>query len=450
MQLLYDAVATACALQRVAYFTGRAFRGLGGSDRGHRLRGAESPSGSAGPGSAHPWDRQRPPGGEHRLPAIVESHCPVLLVPPGTGRDGGTVDKAISAWIEKVQCIDGHPPLEASHTSEAMPMTRPKSILVATDLNDLDFLLPVAIDQARMAGAMIWLLHVIPPEAYASIESGAYPLGGKDKEYRDAEAALVKAAAELRRMNLACAYEVRRWYPVDEIKDFIREHSVERLILGTSGRGKLGKLLIGSVAEQLIRSLDIPVCTVGPHFEAFAPNRPRRIVFAFSLRHHPEHSLGFAVDLAAASSAELIVLHVTEQDRGDEGLVAGAMSKIEELLRGIPSSQVRPQIRIRSGEPADEIVAECKVLRPESLILSASSTSPASARFRAGVVYRVISQAPCPTFTLPSGPKTKHGGNYREFSQVHGPFVGRRRSLVLRMRLVTVSRFQRVKHLYQL
>ena len=52
-------------------------------------------------------------------------------------------------------------------------MPRPKSILMATDLNDLDFLLPVAIDQAKMTGAMIWLLHVIPPQAYVSIESGA-------------------------------------------------------------------------------------------------------------------------------------------------------------------------------------------------------------------------------------------------------------------------------------
>jgi nucleotide-binding universal stress UspA family protein len=41
--------------------------------------------------------------------AIVESHCPVLLVPPGTGRDGGTIDKAIYAWMEKVRCIDGEP-----------------------------------------------------------------------------------------------------------------------------------------------------------------------------------------------------------------------------------------------------------------------------------------------------------------------------------------------------
>ena len=295
-------------------------------------------------------------------------------------------------------------------------MTRPKSILVATDLNDLDFLLPVAIDQARMTGAMIWLLHVIPPQAYVSIESGAYPFVGKEKEYRTAEAALAKVALALREKNLACAYEVRRWYPVDEIKAFIREHSIKRLIVGTSSRGKWGKLLIGSVAEELIRSLEIPVCTVGPHFKPLAQNQPRRILISLSLHHHPEHSLRFAVDLAALLPAELTVLHVTEQDLGDEALAAGAMCKIDELLREIHPTQVKPHIRIRHGEPAEEIVAECAALGPELLVLSAFPASPVIARFRAGVAYRAIAQAPCPTFTLRSGSKTKRNGTYREFS----------------------------------
>ena len=70
------------------------------------------------------------------------------------------------------------------NTTHLPSMSWPKSILVATDLNDLDSLLPVAIDQARVTGAMIWLLHVIPPEAYVSIEAGAYPFVGKEKEYR--------------------------------------------------------------------------------------------------------------------------------------------------------------------------------------------------------------------------------------------------------------------------
>jgi len=305
--------------------------------------------------------------------------------------------------------------MNSTHVSS---MTRPKSILVATSLNDLDLLLPVAIEQARNTGAMIWLLHVIPPEAYVSIEAGAYPFVGKEKEYRAAEAALVKVASELREKNLPCAYEVRRWYPVDEIKGFIREHSVKRLIVGTSGRGKLGKLLIGSVAEQLIRSLDIPVCTLGPHFKPPSPNRPHRILFALSLRHHPEHSLKFAVDLAAGSAADLTVLNVAEQDLGDEGLAAGAMSKIEELLKEIQPTQVQPQIRIRSGEPAEEILAECTASGPQLLVLSAFLASPLSAKFRTGVAYRVIAKAPCPIFTLRSGSKTRANGNYREFSDV--------------------------------
>jgi nucleotide-binding universal stress UspA family protein len=304
------------------------------------------------------------------------------------------------------------------NTMHLSSMSRPKSILVATDLNDLDFLLPVAVDQARMTGAMIWLLHVIPPEAYASVEAGAYPFVGKEKAYRAAEAALGKAKQELKEKDLACAYEVRRWHPVDEIKGCIREHGIDRLIVGTSSRGKLGKLLVGSVAEELIRSLDIPVCTVGPHFKPRAQNRPRRILLTLSLRHHPEPALRFAFDLAAGLPAELTVLHISEQDLGDQGLAAGAMSKIQELLRGIRSASVKPQIRIRCGEPGEEIIAECTAQNPELLVLGAISASPLSAKFRTGVAYRVIAEAPCPTFTLRSGAKTRPGGNYREFSRV--------------------------------
>jgi nucleotide-binding universal stress UspA family protein len=49
---------------------------------------------------------------------IVESQCPVLLVPLGTGRNNGTIDEAIYAWVEKVRCMDGEPPLDSSARNE--------------------------------------------------------------------------------------------------------------------------------------------------------------------------------------------------------------------------------------------------------------------------------------------------------------------------------------------
>jgi nucleotide-binding universal stress UspA family protein len=288
---------------------------------------------------------------------------------------------------------------------------RPKAILVATDLNDLDFLLPLAIDQAKMTGAMIWLLHVIPPDAYVSAESGVFPLTKKEKAFRDAEAVLAKVTNELKAQNLACAYEVRRWYPVDRVIDFVHERGIKRLILGTSSRGKLGKLLLGSVAEELIRSLDIPVCTVGPHFKPMPERSPRQVIFATSLRHDPEKSFHFAVELAAGMAAELTVLYVLEQDHMDDGIYAEAMSSIDEMLRGAKQKNLVSRIRIRYGEPAEEIVSECSALGPELLILGALPASRMAANFRTGVVYRVIAQAPCPTFTLRTWAKAKQGQN---------------------------------------
>jgi nucleotide-binding universal stress UspA family protein len=50
--------------------------------------------------------------------AIVESYCPVLLVPAGTDHSGGTIDEAIYAWVEKVRCINGQPPAGMSNSAE--------------------------------------------------------------------------------------------------------------------------------------------------------------------------------------------------------------------------------------------------------------------------------------------------------------------------------------------
>jgi nucleotide-binding universal stress UspA family protein len=146
---------------------------------------------------------------------------------------------------------------------------------------------------------------------------------------------------------------------------------------------------------------------------------PSRVIFATSLRHDPEKSFHFAVEVAAGMAAELTVLYVLEQDHMEDGIYAEAVSVIDEMLKGAKEKNLVSRIRIRYGEPAEEIVSECSALGPELLILGAVPASPMAANFRTGVVYRVIAQAPCPTFTLRTETKAKQRQNGCASSAMH-------------------------------
>lgn len=55
--------------------------------------------------------------------------------------------------------------------------------------------------------------------------------------------------------------------PVDRILDYIKHSHIDLVVMGTHGRGPVGHLLLGSVAERLVRRSPVPVLTVKGHVE---------------------------------------------------------------------------------------------------------------------------------------------------------------------------------------
>jgi nucleotide-binding universal stress UspA family protein len=92
--------------------------------------------------------------------------------------------------------------------------------------------------------------------------------------------------------------------------DAAAEHGADLVVMGTHGRTGAARLLMGSVAEQVIRHAPSSVLTVHP--EASPEAFPRRILVTTDFSPLAERALGPGVALADASGAQLTLAHVRD------------------------------------------------------------------------------------------------------------------------------------------
>ena len=71
-------------------------------------------------------------------------------------------------------------------------------------------------------------------------------------------------AQRARDLGIHCRVVVRPGLPADEILTFLRSQKIDCVIMGAHTPGPIGKLLVGSVAEAVLRSANVPVNIVGP------------------------------------------------------------------------------------------------------------------------------------------------------------------------------------------
>jgi nucleotide-binding universal stress UspA family protein len=60
--------------------------------------------------------------------------------------------------------------------------------------------------------------------------------------------------------------------PVDRILDYINDSHIDLVVMGTHGRGPVGHLLLGSVAERMVRRSPVPVLTVKGEGDSSRPD----------------------------------------------------------------------------------------------------------------------------------------------------------------------------------
>jgi nucleotide-binding universal stress UspA family protein len=287
----------------------------------------------------------------------------------------------------------------------------PSVILVATDLSDLERLIPFALQQAQQTSARIILLHVLSAGAGTGPDPMGMPSydpsGAIDFAIRTLEPWRMKARGQ----DIACDAIVREGYPAQQIVTAARQFRADRLLLGTRSRSKVSKLLLGSVAEQVLRSVNLPVMTVGPeaHLEVTGDARQRVVLHATTLRETSSPSAALACQIAAQQRAKLVLLHVLPpladmaRDRLPTGLDSTAMRELRILAAETGSADsccAEIETRVAHGHPAIEILAASSELGADLIVLGSTHRSAFHSLTHDRTVVRVLAHARCPVLTL--------------------------------------------------
>ena len=139
-------------------------------------------------------------------------------------------------------------------------------ILVPTDFSPgSDAALAWARDLAEQYAARLSLLHVVTdPRAVGVLTPEVYvPPAPETRErlLREARARLERALPADERRRLALTVDARIGDVAENILETAREQHVDLIVMGTRGRHGLAHLLLGSVAERVLRHATCPVLT---------------------------------------------------------------------------------------------------------------------------------------------------------------------------------------------
>ncbi|HVK76881.1 MAG TPA: universal stress protein [Kofleriaceae bacterium] len=144
------------------------------------------------------------------------------------------------------------------------------TILVPHDFSGCaDRAAALAHDVAKVHGARVVLLHVVQLPVLMADSEGVVgppdtevPMPARDYAMLGARTKLAELADRLGRDGVAVDLQVVEGDPTREIAASVARDRADLIVMGTHGRTGLAHAALGSVAETVVRTSDVPVLTV--------------------------------------------------------------------------------------------------------------------------------------------------------------------------------------------
>jgi len=286
-----------------------------------------------------------------------------------------------------------------------IPRVRFDKILFATDFSEASrHAQRYAVALARLFDSRLFALHVESPSGSLTPYGELSPyLSDKMREVSDYQMRALQESLEKEGIPFACLLE--QGNIKETISEIIRQYSIDLVVLGTHGRQGMSRTLLGSTAESVFRSINVPVLTVGPHSDPFDPRQPiGHIVFATDFTADSEAAAPYALSLAEQFHAGLTVMHVAPEGAcltpDKEQMERYLHEKLRHLVPQFECEWCNVEYIVETGDAVDCVLAVADERRTDLIILGVHNAISFMSHLPGRTAYQIICEASCPVLTV--------------------------------------------------
>ena len=264
---------------------------------------------------------------------------------------------------------------------------------------------------AEASGAQITLAGVYPYEDHPSrAASNAY----RDYLRDDAQTTLDRLRDGLDGAGHVATVAIADVSPARALQELAEREGADLIVLGSSHRGKLGRVLAGTTAERLLHGAPCPVAVVPHGFNTGADTPIETIAVGHDGSDEAGAALAAAVVTSQALGTALRVVRVfSPTDYGRPAVAFGfatvmpsddlqglAQQGLDKTMEALPEG-VEAESVLVTGDPVRDLVDQST--RADLLFLGSRGYGPHRAVLLGSVSGRVVCDAACPVIVVPRG-----------------------------------------------
>ena len=276
-----------------------------------------------------------------------------------------------------------------------------RTIAVTTDFCPWsDRALQHALVLARHFGAVLHILHVVRRAEFSFVPEFMVKLDELAERDFDDLIGRLNASHSLANIEHHC------WNIDGEIsgviEDFVRDHGIDLMILGTRGRTGISRFLLGSIGQEMFHFVSCPVLTIGPwSLGAARQIELNKVLFATDLSPETAAAIPYVLMPAMTWNAEIDVLHVCSSANCQcQSRMRELRCRMEDLANGEAPLVVR--YHVLQGPPSPTVLNFAMQEKEDLIVLGLENHRSLYGGPFFSHAYEIVRQARCPVLSVSS------------------------------------------------